>query len=253
MMLQTAYVPVQADSITERIFGPDAVLHLPQQIASVTDAPIEQPVYRIITVAVLLLYLYLIYVFSDEIGRLFSSVFRMQEAEERHGSSVGTVSVFVTVMCLTGWVSAALLVVEYTQYAAVTLPVTSEGWLVTATVALLLLWRTLQWCLVKVSGMLAQSEGFCRELLNVRSRLFSLFSVVAVPVCLLAAFGKTGGYGAEYVAFAALFALYWATCFFTTFYLFVKEKVSILFWFLYLCAVDIMPIITLVVLMLDIR
>lgn len=96
--------------------------------------------------------------------------------------------------------------------------------------------------LIRISGAIVLAQSFTSQLQVLRLTYFSLFVVITTPTMLLYALcPQTTAkiwFTLIIIEFAVTFILYLRE----TLNLFISKKVSILHWFLYLCAVEIFPV-----------
>lgn len=99
-----------------------------------------------------------------------------------------------------------------------------------------------QTVVLKTAGALTFSQRFVSRLRYLRKLVFSVSAVLLVPLLLMFSMAKEGGaltISVIAVAGAAVVALFFLA---RSYMLFVDEKISKLYWFLYLCAVEIFPV-----------
>ncbi len=110
-----------------------------------------------------------------------------------------------------------------------------------ASVAALLV-LTLQGAVLKLAGGITFSREFVDALLIRRQAFLSSAATVATPLVLLAAISPAGVSEAVLWVFVAVVALHVTFYVLSSLFLFIGQKVSILFWILYLCVVEAMPV-----------
>lgn len=99
-----------------------------------------------------------------------------------------------------------------------------------------------QTLLLKAAGTLTYGQKFITRLRYLRKIGFSVFAVLLTPFFLM--FSMAAGKGTLILS-AIIMALLLVMCVFyvaRTYMLFVDEKISKLYWFLYLCGVEIFPV-----------
>jgi len=113
------------------------------------------------------------------------------------------------------------------------------GVAVTAAIETIML---LQRSALHVAGYVTVSASFIQSLLHLRKIHFAMFAVIAVPVMLL--YNSYGGaWNAVFLYAGAILILGMACVYLCKSYvLFVGQKISILYWFLYLCIVELFPV-----------
>ena len=102
--------------------------------------------------------------------------------------------------------------------------------------------------MIRLAGWITYSQSFAAKLFYMKKVVTSVGGIVVTPILLLTAVN----------AFISAYVFVYAISFCVgvvllllvaeSYFLFVREKVSVLLWFLYLCAVEILPVATLVLL-----
>ncbi len=92
-----------------------------------------------------------------------------------------------------------------------------------------------------IAGAVTASGGFTSRLWQLRRLVFSFCTLVLTPVLLMLALGGQGNavYAAPLLTAGIAAAIFLS---YKTYMLFREENVSILHWFLYICAVEIFPV-----------
>lgn len=202
--------------------------------------------FQIITVALFLIYVFMIFRFGGEIMqylRLLSGFgnAREQRAENENPS---TEVIFGIMLCGLIGFSAALYKILYlwagnavAQIIAYAPPLIV---IFSAAVAILII-LLFQKLLLRLIGSLTFGTKFINILYNLRRSLLITATVTATPLILLLALSQ--GVWANIFAWALLLTVVLLVIVYIirSFLLFVGQKVSILFWILYLCAVELMP------------
>lgn len=200
----------------------------------------------VLTVGVLLAYMFCLYRYFDDVVALLRSVFRRSvmpsgRVVERRRSEIfygflgklfmlGTA--FVAVFA-TGWA------VQHADSDAVSghilyTPLAAVGAFFAVVV--------LQYAVLAGMGAVTRSIATVRTLLRIRLIYFVLATVMAAPVALIA---QTAAGTASQVWFAVCYTLLAVAVLFflrESVMLFITKKISILHWFLYLCTIEILPL-----------
>ncbi len=261
MTLRTTDIPQEVISGTdtlarqavERLFGPQAVFVTEPQTSGMWSLA-EEPVFMAVSMAVLVFYFYVVFVFSDDLKLYVREMFSsqsvgMNEATKGRLTTTG----FTLFMNVMGLIAFSLLA-EDCMWRGGLIPEGRSVVGVQATLtACFLGWGAYRWLLLSVTGVLIGNKALCARLNDNQNRFFALLSLVLVPFSMMVAFGPQRYDTVVYDVFIVLVVLYFAAYFFRTWHLFVKEKISILLLILYLCTVDIVPVTTIVVKMLGIR
>mgnify|MGYP003623758188 CR=1 FL=1 len=100
----------------------------------------------------------------------------------------------------------------------------------------------MQYAVLKTAGSLTRSQAFVARLINLRKLVFALATIILMPVLFVLA---TGHETATQVATAIMIMGASVLVIFLlrrTYMLFIEQKISILYWILYLCGVEIFPV-----------
>ena len=116
-------------------------------------------------------------------------------------------------------------------------------WLIASVVVLgLLVVMGVQKMILGLSGALTFNGELVSALCARRMALFMTMTIVATPASVLMALSSDMPATVFAIAFLIVIIAYLAFYMVYSFLWFVREKVSILFWILYLCAVEVMPL-----------
>ncbi len=203
-------------------------------------------VVQVMSIAVFLAYAVLLYLFSGEVN---SVVREIKSAPGAQSGDSGNRNYL-----LLNWTAHAVGVCAVSVFVCRILFVYAPGalcgaapkWLVAllgvAVTAVVESVMMLQRSAVLAAGYVTQSDSFARSLLHLRKIHFTMFGVIVVPVMLL--YSSFGGewdtaflYTCLFMTAGVVFVYLWKSC-----VLFVGQKISILYWFLYLCTVELFPI-----------
>ena len=199
------------------------------------------------SIAILVSYALVMYLFSGEFAlvvRQFKSGGTESEFKESHNRGYMMFNLLAHIM------GVLSLSVAFTKLFCVKMPESGlqflPQWFLPMTClavgALVVAVMYYQRLLLKLSGLLTLGSEFVSSLLHRKSAHFTLASVIIAPVLLLYSGFRRGWdevflYVSVILAIIFLFNFLYRTC-----TLFVGQKISILYWFLYLCIVELFPI-----------
>ncbi len=203
-------------------------------------------VFEVLVVGIMLVYMFCLYRYFDDVVALFRSVFRrsvMQSGRviERRSSDIfyGFLGrLFMLGAAFVGVLAAGWAV----RHADVGIPDGVAVWVPLLAVGAFLAVTLLQYVALESVGWITQSLATVSMLLRIRLIYFVLATVMVAPVVLIAQLAAgvasdiwlAAGYAAAAVAF--MFFLR------ESMMLFISKKISILHWFLYLCTIEIVPL-----------
>ncbi len=207
----------------------------------------EGIVYQVSVLALAVGYCLLIYYFRSSVVALVKMLRSRIYTEKLLDEANYTFSLFLNLVTGLGVLALSIAIVRGTDLFspggwAGGLPAwAQEAAVPVVAVALGLVWLY-QFLVVGLSGWITLSMGFAERLIYLRRLVGALASVTLVPLLLLCTLGSAG---AQYVIFWLLMLPLAAVLGFMawkTYMLFREQNVSILHWFLYLCAVEIFPV-----------
>lgn len=235
------------------MFGPHSVRVLSEQgVIMGSDTLLAGGlVFTIAALVCFALYCFAIYYYSQQ-ALAVVSVFRSKlYVDNILGQHNYTFDNFLGIAILLGLMTSGLAVIKVVELTAgPTVPDVVPGWI---TVPLTLwVWCTFgavilyQLAVLGAAGWLTGSRKFMARLNYLRKINFSLFSIALTPLLLM--FSLAGGHGVETLTVLLCSGLGSIVIFHLvrTYMLFVDEKISKLYWFLYLCGVEIFPVTLLV-------
>ncbi|MCD8072634.1 MAG: DUF4271 domain-containing protein [Alistipes sp.] len=160
---------------------------------------------------------------------------------------------FRRLLILLGILTAGLVVVRYLDLgwgAAIAgrLPRWALPLPVVAVWAGLLAAWILQTAMLRTAGWLTYSQKFTSRVVSLRNLLYGLIFLLSVPFMLTIALAGGRAIVPLSVIFFIIFGFLVIFLLIRTYMLFIGQKISILYWFLYLCAVEILPVSFLVIL-----
>ncbi|MCL2562240.1 MAG: DUF4271 domain-containing protein [Rikenellaceae bacterium] len=179
-------------------------------------------------------------------------IFRGRATTERMLGEQGKIFTrFLTQTLVLGIAVTALAVLKFVDMSALDrLPPLDDRQAVAAiagmTAVVAALWG-FRYLLLKITGGLTRSQKFVARLFYLRKIVTAIGTVALLPVFLL--FALSGGEAARVLGFAVAAIIAAAAILLTTRTLmfFVRQGFSISLWFLYLCAVEILPVSFLVI------
>ncbi|MBR4995667.1 MAG: DUF4271 domain-containing protein [Alistipes sp.] len=236
-------VPSQLEAVATASEGVGVVGFLGEYWESLTGIG-----FSLLVIGVFVAYLFCLYRYFDDVVALMHSVFRRgvilsEKVIERRRSEIfyGFLGkLFLLGVAFVGLLSFAWVYsgrgvgVGVEQYTALyALPV-SIGVFLAVVVA--------QSIVMSIIGLVTASFSMVSALIRIRLIYFVLSTVMALPILLVAMMGSGSGYDMWMRAglcMAGIALLLYAR---ESAELFISKKVSILHWFLYLCAVEILPL-----------
>lgn len=104
--------------------------------------------------------------------------------------------------------------------------------------------------LLGVVGVVTLNRGLTEKITYLKKLALSLFTIIATPTVLMMALAPAGVSKVLLVIAIAESGVALVFFLFRTYMIFIEQKISILYWFLYLCAVEILPLSVPIALML---
>ena len=214
---------------------------------SATNSPFTSSVaFQTSVIALLVVYVLLIYRFRSDIVALLSNHKALRE--EIENSSQGSIyGRFFSTTVGVGLLLSAIMVVKGADLVpAMASGVIAPSWIYTIAVPAVLIVTmvvlAVQIALLWVIGGVAMCSDVTSMLLRLRKISFSIFAILCAPSVLLYALSEIGQSKvflylivAEVITFLVIFL-------YETFVLFVSKKISVLHWILYLCTVELFPV-----------
>lgn len=225
----TSYIPISATSGGET-FGLFA----------------EDVVYQLIVTGLFLLYFLLVFRYGSEIVQFLRLAWRKGTDKDRRTENDSPAAQVQAGLTLCGLLMLGVAAVRLDEILGIRLlsllPFGGVWSGVLAVVLAAFAVVCLQEAILQISGSLTFSSGFVKMLLLLRRAFFASVTVIATPVVLLMALSSgmwVDIFAWGFVGIVGLHALFYIAM---SFFLFVAQKVSILFWILYLCTVEAMPV-----------
>lgn len=225
----TSYIPISTTPVGEAcaLVGSDAI-------------------YQLIVMGLFLLYFLLVFRYGSEIVQFLRLVWRKGADKDRRAENDAPAAEVQAGLTLCGLLMLGVGVVRLDEVLGrglLSLLPFGGAWSGVVTIVVVAFAIVcLQEILLKITGALTFSGGFVKMLLIVRRSFFASVTVIATPVVLLMALSSgiwVDIFAWIFVGIVGLHALFYIAM---SFFLFVEQKVSILFWILYLCVVEAMPV-----------
>lgn len=232
------------------VFGASAYAAFrPPQMPSPAPSLTESPVFQSFVLILAIAYALLIYNNMNDICILFNRAshdtansYRLSDDQRNSGFSR-----FLNITTIIGLLFLGVISVKYSDVLlpSALLETLSEGAVLVMTIATVVIFMfvvTYQWLLLRLTGAIILAQPLFSQLIQLKRGYLALTVIVVSPILLLFSLcPKDTGMVWFYSATALLII---TTMLFLkeTLLLFISKKISILHWFLYLCAVEIFPI-----------
>ena len=214
---------------------------------SATNSPFTSSVaFQTSVIALLVVYVLLIYRFRSDIVALLSNHKALRE--EIENSSQGSVyGRFFSTTVGVGLLLSAIMVVKGADLVpAMASGVIAPSWIYTVAVPAVLIVTmvvlAVQIALLWVIGGVAMCSDVTSMLLRLRKISFSIFTILCAPSVLLYALSEIGQSKVFLYLIVAEVITFLVAFLYETFVLFVSKKISVLHWILYLCTVELFPV-----------
>lgn len=233
--------------VASDIFGQQSILSQHAAPAAPSgDSMITDPWYfQAMVVALFVLYAYMLFVYSHELGAIFRAVFntgRDREYDE-YPASGGFLAAFAVMGAFgLGIALVRAAAIWLPRQVLESLPADSAFlivlFVVTAHITLSLIRRLI----MRGIGSLTLSGNFTRRILALGQLCRTTAAMVLIPLVVLLALAPEIWAVRLLWLSAALLSLFIVHYLYRSLRVFIKEKVSILLWFLYLCTVEVIPV-----------
>lgn len=248
---------MDSTAVMHDIFG--ASSELADGIPSIDNAAREwaltgNPVYSVIVILCLCAYCLLIYRFRNQaftLANLFRGKLYVNKLLDEQNFTFETFLRLLIIlgMALTG-ISAIKLTDTYLKGQAAALP----GWTILILPAITWILLMAVWFYqnisLKIAGWLSANEKLTSHLKSLRRLIIGLSLLLLSPVMMFFSLADEAAAQAVLWVLAAGASVLFIFLLFRTYMLFMQQKISILYWFLYLCTVEIFPLSFLVLLAL---
>ncbi len=233
-----------SDSLTAvRVYGEASTLQPPCDVAVPLSEPFGSVGYRLFALAALLLYLFVALHYGRRLWpRVVGRRSRHRPAERADGDSLS--ADVLAALYASGCATVGIAAVRVDVIAGTGIAGMFGGEACMAAVAGVAAWVVwcLQWGIIRLAGMITFCDSFSDALSARRGGAFTAFALFAAPPVLAASVLPAGAVAGVCMV---LFAMVSAACVMaqclSSFLLFREQKVSILFWILYLCTVEAVP------------
>ena len=234
------------DSQPEAVFGPSSYIVQPEFREPLLQDPFAGNIlWQLAILALLAVYSYLIFRYMSEAGQLI----RLMVARKKEGRSSddfqGVLSPFTNAMMFVGIFSAGLAAARMIGLVSGADVYMSEGIppLLMAAGASLFFGATgiVQYVVLKGIGALTFSGDTVAKLLWQKRIFVVALTVVATPLVLVMGLAPVRWATILCLVLLGVVSVMLIWFAFKTMRLFIGQKISILFWFLYLCIVELMP------------
>lgn len=184
-------------------------------------------------------YLILIYHQSDKVGELMKCLFYSSDEALYEDHSEWRFGVQWRIMGLLSFMLGCYAML-FTWFAGI-VTVDSGGALAAGCLAVVAVW-ILQIVILRVSGAVVMQNGVAQRIMMLKRYAFEVMGVCAAPVVM--GYAVSSGVTQQFLLYLTVieFVVILSTTAFKSLKLFVASKVSIFFWFLYLCGVEIFPL-----------
>lgn len=208
--------------------------------------------YQLITVGLFFLYFFMVFRFGSELmqyPKLLAGSGGKREHRSENDIPATEVSIGITLCGLFGFSLALFKLLDLFggQHVSQAISTTYPWILITATAVVIFILLLFQKLILHITGALTFSNSFTGTLVKLRRSFQISSTVAALPVILLLALSE-GLWSYIFAWTLIVITLLALTAYITkSFLLFVGQKVSILFWILYLCAVETVPLALIVI------
>ena len=217
----------------------------PKPLRPLTDTPYFETLVLLLTAA----YAIFLYRHLNDIVLLLGRVFRPRASHERLVDASGGGNNILRFLNIAAVIGLFVLGAAITRYADTQLPAEeTAAWprellataslLVAAVGVAIIAYQSL---VLKTVGAVTLSLPFMDQIWTLKRTYFALAAIVAAPVFLLLALVPSASGTTWFYILAGESAVTAILCLRETSQLFLAKKIPILYWFLYLCVVEIFP------------
>ena len=238
-----------ASKMTHEVFGNQSIALDPVVLTDVIE-PIALSsciTFKILTIVLFLAYTYYMYYFKGYIRSSFSATFRPKILEKLMVENSYIFETFMRFIIISGIITvslATLRILEITNpYLTLNISAnTSPDIKVFAILALITLIYLFKLTSLYLVGKLTYSDIFIASLIRYLKLNIISYTLILIPLYLLLyqSFGIWQTILLSLIAISIVLISF--LLFFNSYRLFIQQKVSILYWFLYLCAVEFLPL-----------
>ena len=261
--LSTDSLPAHIISDASQIFGEQsyplaADLHTMAGIAGDTgvyghSCLTSGSAYSVIVLLAFVAFCSLCFGFRSHLVSLFGVIRGSVAMEKVYGNQNFVLELFLRLLLLLGTLMLGVTIVKYVDiysgdYVCERLPYWAIPLLPVFTGAAFYLVGVLQRFMLAVCGALTRNTGFTSGLIRLRKLLIVLSMALLLPFTFLFCLSAQTDKNVLGIGILAVLVLQLLFFLFKTYQFFIAQKVSILYWFLYLCTVEFFPISLLVLL-----
>ena len=210
--------------------------------------------YAVLVLALLILYLLLIYRHAGDLRQLLGRALQDRTGDDRlYDDTAGSFSRCLTLSNLLGLLALSVAVVRLTgtmiplHHTALMPHTAALLWSVILAVALVLV-HLYRMGVAALIGSITFTKLLFEQLKLVRRTCFAMLTIVALPPMLLWLLTPPDGGGGWFWLIVLESAVLLILYIHETYTLFISKKISILHWILYLCTVEIFPLSLLILL-----
>lgn len=238
------------DTTSRALFGNTSTLASSRRSgADLTEAPTDNIPFQCFVLALAAVYAILLYRNVNDIGALLNRVFHEATSRKRlsEDSGNGGFSHFLRITNIIGMLFLGLLTVKFGGWIAAGIPagpldeyiMLMMSLATTVAVSAVTLYQRI---LLQCAGAITVSRPFIAQLIQLKRTYFAMAVIGAAPVLLL--FVLTTADSARLWLYLLLFESAVAAILYLkeSLGLFLSKNISILHWFLYLCAVELFPV-----------
>lgn len=231
------------------MFGSRSELHgqMVEVLEPVVDAQSEltlNPVYQGSLVVLLLSFLYISYIYREQLGVLFKVILRKDFVESLYRERSNLFKLFMRRTKIMGCLLAGLLAVRVAENFVdfVDFGIEFEGLITLIAIVLVLLVYVYRRFVIKIIAFVGDRSSFFKEHNYICNVYWTIAVMTIGPLFIFG--GNMYGYRGDLVLclMGVVALLVTFMYFYNSYMFFIKQRVSFLQWILYLCAVDFFPI-----------
>ncbi len=245
MAMQPLIPAIPPDSLSAAdVFGAASELALRSGTGHAVAAGAGDAVLQIVALAVMLLYIYMLVRYFDVVRVIVASVVGEAPSERRRRRVFNSVMVrnVEIVIAVAGLVAAAAVAARL-FVTKMAVPAFSDNVAVLACTAAagLTALAGFEYSAVRAAGFVSGRTDVCLSVLQLKLRHFSVAVATMLPVGMLSLFSAPGVADACFYIMAGQCVISAILFVKETFSLFISQRVSILYWILYLCTLELFP------------
>lgn len=247
LMFHETLAPVKPPVEAFEVFGERSVLHDPLTFGGPAESGLFSDfIYQIPIICLFVVYFIYILAYGYRIAPFLRLSASRRGDKPDPEENLRLFSGFANGLWIITWL---MLGITVTRMYTLWMPPELEGrlspyfpFLITLGIAAVgIIISTVQRLILRAAGALTLSSHFTGRLLAIRRFTFVSFGIIAIPVTGVLWLARAEWALGMLALMALVVTAYIVYLLYRTLLLFFREKVSILFWFLYLCAVELMP------------